>query len=150
MYAAVTILSPLGPDGRPAGGAAREADTRGHDAGGHANAARDARGREAAGHGDAPGVLVVPRGAIVDTGLRSVAFVEIGPGRYEAREVVAGPLSGEYRVIIEGLEEGETIVARGAFLIDSRARITGQADAVYGGALGRGDDETGRGAHGGH
>ena len=83
------------------------------------------------------GVLAVPRSAIVNTGRRTVAFVEAGPGRYLLREVKLGAIAGDHYVVLEGLSEGERVVERGSFLLDSQAQLTGQAEEIYGGALGK-------------
>ena len=83
------------------------------------------------------GVLAVPRSSIVNTGRRTIAFVEAGPGRYLLREVKLGAIAGDHYVVLEGLSEGERVVERGSFLLDSQAQLTGQAEEIYGGALGK-------------
>ena len=83
------------------------------------------------------GVLALPRSAVINTGRRTVAFVETGPGRYTLRNVKLGPIAGDYYVVLDGLSEGELVVERGSFLLDSQARLTGQAEEIYGGALGK-------------
>ena len=67
--------------------------------------------------------VVVPRGAVMWTGARSLVYVEVEAGVYEAREVELGPRAGEHHVVLEGLELGERVVARGAFRIDSEMQI---------------------------
>jgi Cu(I)/Ag(I) efflux system membrane fusion protein len=66
---------------------------------------------------------VIPASAPLLTGKRAVVYVETEPGLYEGREVVLGPRAGEYYVVIEGLEEGERVVTRGNFKIDSAIQI---------------------------
>jgi Cu(I)/Ag(I) efflux system membrane fusion protein len=83
------------------------------------------------------GVLAVPRGAIINTGRRTIAFVETGPGRYLLRKVKLGVLAGDHYVVLDGLSEGERVVERGSFLLDSQAQLSGQAEEIYGGALGK-------------
>jgi Cu(I)/Ag(I) efflux system membrane fusion protein len=83
------------------------------------------------------GVLAVPRSAVVNTGTRSIAFVELEPGRYVLRRVTLGPLVGNHYVVRDGLNEGELVVARGSFLLDSQTQLTGQAEEIYGGAIGK-------------
>jgi Cu(I)/Ag(I) efflux system membrane fusion protein len=97
---------------------------------------------EHAGHGAGAGragmgVIAVPRSAVINTGRRSVAFVEIGPGRYEMRNIKIGSAAGDHYVVLEGLAEGERVVERGAFLLDSQTQLTGEAEEIYGGALGK-------------
>lgn len=70
--------------------------------------------------------LVVPRSAVLFTGTRSVVYVEVEGGErptYEGREVVLGPRAGGFYTVREGLREGESVVANGAFRIDSAMQI---------------------------
>ncbi|MAW60605.1 MAG: hypothetical protein CMJ94_07195 [Planctomycetes bacterium] len=70
--------------------------------------------------------LVVPRSAVLLTGKRAVVYVEVlGTERptFEGREVVLGPRAGTHYVILDGLTEGERVVAQGAFRIDSAMQI---------------------------
>lgn len=67
--------------------------------------------------------LLVPRDAVIDTGAQRYVFVERQGGLFEPREVQLGALDGEDRVITAGLEEGEAVVARGAFVLDSESRL---------------------------
>jgi Cu(I)/Ag(I) efflux system membrane fusion protein len=46
-------------------------------------------------------------------------------GRYRPVEVVLGPEYGNDTVILSGLDEGQTVVASGQFLIDSEASLQG-------------------------
>ncbi len=83
------------------------------------------------------GQLVVPRSAVINTGRRAVAFVEIEEGRYLMRLITLGPLVEGHYVVLEGLAEGERVVERGSFLLDSQTQLTGEAEQIYGGALGK-------------
>ncbi len=67
--------------------------------------------------------LVIPASAPLLTGKRAVVYVEISPGLYEGREVVLGPRVGDHYVVLEGLEQGEKVVVRGNFKIDSAMQI---------------------------
>jgi len=67
--------------------------------------------------------LVVPRGAVLDSGDRQVVFVDRGKGFFEPRPVKVGA-RGEGKVeILEGLKEGERIVVSGNFLMDSESQL---------------------------
>jgi membrane fusion protein, copper/silver efflux system len=68
-------------------------------------------------------LLVVPNEAILDTGERQIAFVNLGDGVFEPRELKVGLRTREYTVVLEGLEEGEPVVVSGNFLIDSESRL---------------------------
>jgi RND family efflux transporter MFP subunit len=67
---------------------------------------------------------LVPDVAVIDTGLRSVAFVMPQPGHFEAREVKVGR-RGEHNdlEVLSGLEPGDTVVVSGQFLLDSESRL---------------------------
>jgi membrane fusion protein, copper/silver efflux system len=67
--------------------------------------------------------VLIPDSAVLDSGLRQVVFVEAGPGRFVPREVRLGA-RGEGRVqVLAGIEVGERVVVKGAFLIDSESRM---------------------------
>lgn len=68
--------------------------------------------------------VLVPRSAVIDTGERQVAFVSLGQGRFEPRQVRMGGETADGKVeILSGLEAGELVVTSGQFLIDSEARM---------------------------
>jgi membrane fusion protein, copper/silver efflux system len=67
--------------------------------------------------------LVVPSEAVLRTGTRAVAIVRRGDGTFEPREVKLGADLGEQLEVLEGLAEGEQVVASGQFLVDSEARL---------------------------
>ncbi len=88
----------------------------------------------------APGeelVLAIPSSSLLDTGKRKVLYVDKGDGSYEIREVKIGPQAGEYFPILEGVQEGEKVVVKANFLIDSQTQLTGPAAAMYDAALGQ-------------
>jgi multidrug efflux pump subunit AcrA (membrane-fusion protein) len=67
-------------------------------------------------------VITVPRDAVVDTGLQQHVFVAVGD-RFEPRPVTVGTQLADRVEILEGLREGEQIVAAGVFLLDSESRL---------------------------
>lgn len=74
--------------------------------------------------GEAP--LVVPASAVLRTGKRAVVYVELADTEqptFEGREIVLGPRAGDVFLVGEGLSEGERVVTRGAFKIDSALQI---------------------------
>ena len=83
------------------------------------------RGRLQADAGEA---LVVPESAPLFTGERAVVYVQSADDEdvYAPRVVRVGPRVTEGRVILDGLEEGDIVVSRGAFRIDSELQIRGQ------------------------
>lgn len=67
--------------------------------------------------------VVVPDSAVMATGSRTLAFVEIEPGTFEPREIITG-LRGNGRVqILSGIRAGETVVIKANFLLDSESRL---------------------------
>lgn len=68
--------------------------------------------------------VLAPRSAIISTGERNVAFVSLGEGRFEPRQVRLGAETGDGTVeILEGLKPGELVVTSGQFLLDSESRV---------------------------
>lgn len=91
----------------------------------------------------ADSVLAVPKGAVLDTGVRKLVYIEEDKGTYVPKEVELGPeaialVNGKRRkffAVKAGLSEGMRVVSQGNFLIDSQSQITGQAEAIYSGAI---------------
>lgn len=67
--------------------------------------------------------LVAPAEAIIRTGRRAVVLVRNERGAFESRDVTLGQDLGEDVEVLQGLAEGEQVVASGQFLIDSEARL---------------------------
>jgi len=82
--------------------------------------------------------LAVPAPAVLDSGTRRIAYVEKSRGLFEARELVLGPRSGVWFPVLQGLAEGERVVVRGGFLIDSQFQINGHPSLFYPGGLAAG------------
>ena len=77
--------------------------------------------------------LLIPNTAPLITGKRSIVYVEV-PGAsnptYELREVTLGPRVGDHYIVDKGLKEGERVVTKGAFKIDSTMQILGKASMM--------------------
>jgi len=71
---------------------------------------------------DRKGILV-PRDSVLDAGTIKVAFVALGGGKFEPREVVTGASQGEQVEILSGLKAGDEVVTRANFLVDSESRL---------------------------
>jgi multidrug efflux pump subunit AcrA (membrane-fusion protein) len=88
-------------------------------------------------------VLAVPKDAVMDTGTRKIVWIDKGKGEYEGREIHIGPEAMsfvndkkvKFYPVLRGLREGELVVTKSNFLIDSQSQITGAAAGAYGGAL---------------
>ncbi|NPA40779.1 MAG: efflux RND transporter periplasmic adaptor subunit [Aquificae bacterium] len=73
-------------------------------------------------------VLAVPESAVVDTGRRTIVFVEMEEGMFMPVQVRLGRRAEGYYEVKDGLKEGQKVVVRGTFLLDSEAQIKG----IYG------------------
>ena len=67
--------------------------------------------------------LVIPASAALITCKRAVVYVEIESGRYDGRVVELGPRAGNHYIVLNGLSEGERVVSKGNFKIDSALQI---------------------------
>ncbi len=67
--------------------------------------------------------LVVPRSAVIETGQRTLVFVQGAEGALLPREVQPGRTSGRYMQILSGLEMGERVVSSAAFLVDAESNL---------------------------
>ena len=70
--------------------------------------------------------LVVPASAVLRTGKRAVVYIEkpnTDLPAFEGREIEIGPRAGDVFIVIAGLNEGDRVVTKGAFKIDSALQI---------------------------
>ena len=72
---------------------------------------------------DAGEVLVVPASAVIDTGLRCVAFVVKPDNHFEPRAVKIGLRGDDYWQLLGGLTAGERVVTRALFLVDAESQL---------------------------
>jgi Cu(I)/Ag(I) efflux system membrane fusion protein len=76
-------------------------------------------------------LLSVPREAVMQTGARSLVYVEKSPGLYRGIEIAVGPLAEDetgrqFYPVLAGLSAGEAVVTRGNFVIDSQMQLAGK------------------------
>lgn len=69
--------------------------------------------------------LAVPAQAVLSLGTRDLVYLVVEPGRYRPVAVELGARADDWWLVHRGLEEGQQIVTRGAFLLDSEAQIRG-------------------------
>lgn len=67
--------------------------------------------------------LTVPASAILHSGERAVAFVDMGSGRILPHEVRLGVAAGEVIEVIDGLEPGQRVVTSAQYLLDSESNL---------------------------
>ena len=70
-----------------------------------------------------PPSLSVPADAVLDTGTKTIVYVDRGNGIFEPRRVKTGWSLGGQVEITDGLTPGEKVVVSGNFLIDSESRM---------------------------
>jgi len=69
--------------------------------------------------------LMIPESAVIDTGKSMVAYVDLGNGAFEPREIKAGLRTDGYIEVLRGLKPGEKVVSAANFLVDSEAQMKG-------------------------
>jgi len=72
--------------------------------------------------------IIVPRDAVMDTGVRKVVFVQKEKGTFEPRDIQTGWETDDGYEVTSGLKEGERIVVSGNFLLDSESRVQAGLD----------------------
>jgi len=67
--------------------------------------------------------LTVPSSAVVQTGERSLIFVDAGGGKLVPHNVEVGHASGDYTEVLSGIGPGQRVVTSAQFLIDSESNL---------------------------
>ena len=67
--------------------------------------------------------LVIPASAVLQSGARTIAFIDHGGGNLEPREIQTGPQLNDSVVVVKGLQPGDQIVSSANFLVDSEAQL---------------------------
>ena len=75
--------------------------------------------------------LAVPVTAVLDSGVRKLVYVEKGKGQFAAVEIITGPRADDFYPVLSGLSEGDRVVTRGNFLLDSQFQILGLPSLFY-------------------
>jgi membrane fusion protein, copper/silver efflux system len=70
-----------------------------------------------------PPQLVVPRDAVIDTGMRQLVLVDDGNGKFSLREIKVGTQGQEYYTVRSGLGAGEKVARNIQYLIDSETQL---------------------------
>ena len=76
-------------------------------------------------------VLTVPVTAVLDSGVRKIVYVEKTTGQFSPVEIVTGPRTDDAYPVLSGLKEGDEVVTRGNFLLDSQFQIRGLPSLFY-------------------
>jgi RND family efflux transporter MFP subunit len=67
--------------------------------------------------------VTVPLSAVIDSGTRSIALVQVKEGRFEPRDVRLGQRSESYVEVLDGVKDGESVVVAANFLIDAESNL---------------------------
>jgi len=74
--------------------------------------------------------LRIPADAVIRSGTQNVVFLARGQGRFEPRVVQIGSKSGDQVEVTGGLEEGQQVVTRANFLVDSESALRASLSAI--------------------
>jgi Cu(I)/Ag(I) efflux system membrane fusion protein/cobalt-zinc-cadmium efflux system membrane fusion protein len=67
--------------------------------------------------------LVIPATGVLQSGTRTIAFVDRSDGYIEPRDVQLGARVGDDFILLKGLKPGEQVVTSANFLIDSESQL---------------------------
>lgn len=67
--------------------------------------------------------LTIPTSALVRTGERQIAFVDMGGGELMPHEIETGRVTGELTEVLSGVEPGQRVVTSAQFLLDSESNL---------------------------
>jgi Cu(I)/Ag(I) efflux system membrane fusion protein len=77
--------------------------------------------------------LRIPADAVIQSGTASYVFVSLGDGKFEPKSVELGEQDGQFVEVTGGLREGERVIGRANFLVDSESRLRASLDAMRAG-----------------
>ena len=75
-------------------------------------------------------VVAVPVSSVIDSGSRQVVIVDLGDGRFEPRDVKLGRRGSSEIEVLEGIQEGDSVVVDGNFLIDAESNLNAALKAL--------------------
>jgi Cu(I)/Ag(I) efflux system membrane fusion protein len=76
--------------------------------------------------------LRIPADAVIRTGSKDVVFVARGEGKFEPRVVQLGSKNGDQVEVTGGLTQGQEVVTRANFLVDSESQLRASLSAIGG------------------
>ena len=99
--------------------------------------------------------VVIPDSALIETGVRVIAFVDAGNGSFEPREVKVGVRGNGKAQILSGVKAGEKVAVGANFLLDSESKLRAALTKMTGGASAPSQPQPqpqpqGQGGHAGH
>jgi Cu(I)/Ag(I) efflux system membrane fusion protein len=78
--------------------------------------------------------LRIPTDAVIHSGTQTVVFVALPNGKFQPREVRLGAGDSRAVEVVSGLQEGDGVVTRANFLVDSESRLRASLAALSGSA----------------
>ncbi|NQU05721.1 MAG: efflux RND transporter periplasmic adaptor subunit [Calditrichaeota bacterium] len=67
--------------------------------------------------------VVIPKNAVLRSGVRDIVFIALGEGRFMPREIKLGIETNELYEVTAGLASGTSVVTSAQFLLDSEAKL---------------------------
>ncbi|MCX8056653.1 MAG: efflux RND transporter periplasmic adaptor subunit, partial [Ignavibacteria bacterium] len=67
--------------------------------------------------------IVVPENSVIRTGLKDFVIISLGNGKFKPHEVKLGIYSDGYYQVLDGLIEGNVVVASAQFMIDAESNL---------------------------
>jgi membrane fusion protein, copper/silver efflux system len=77
--------------------------------------------------------LRIPADAVIHSGTQTVVFVALPNGKFQPREVSLGGGDSRLVEVVSGLQEGDGVVTRANFLVDSESRLRASLAALSSG-----------------
>ncbi|RJP19724.1 MAG: efflux RND transporter periplasmic adaptor subunit [Deltaproteobacteria bacterium] len=77
--------------------------------------------------------VVIPDSALIETGVRQIAFVDGGNGNFEPREVKVGVRGNGKVQVLSGVKAGEKVAVGANFLLDSESKLRAALTKMTGG-----------------
>ena len=67
--------------------------------------------------------LTIPTSAVLETGERTLVFMDVGGGQLMPMDVVTGRTAGDYTEVLSGLDAGRRVVTSAQYLLDSESNL---------------------------
>lgn len=69
------------------------------------------------------GALTVPTSSVLNTGERTLVFMDMGSGRLMPMDIVTGRTAGAYTEVVSGLDPGQRVVTSAQYLLDAESNL---------------------------
>jgi membrane fusion protein, copper/silver efflux system len=82
--------------------------------------------------GPSHSALSVPSSAILNTGQRTLVFVDLGGGSFAPHDVTTGAVAGDYTQVLSGVTAGQRVVTSAQYLLDSESNLAETMKSMIG------------------